>query len=409
MIHRILRDTFVRHNMVFFLGSVLVAALNYLFHPVMSRMLSVSAFGEVQVFISLIYITSIFVLVFRTVVINLITQDSDHGRDVARFFAQRFLLGMSIFCVLLVFLHPFFARALQLDAGHAFFPFVALLIISVPLGYCSAVVQGQRDFVTTSLINIFVAGGKLLFAVLLVFFLPPVFGAVCAFALASLVAFVFAARKIRYRLTSLFRSEGRRLSLGSEYRYGWLVFCGFGFVTFLYTSDVLFVQYFFASEESGLYSGIATVARIIFFATASIAAVLLPSIRADAPPAENRRTLLKALLIVSCIALVLLGSFFLFPFFIIGLLIGPEYVVYASLLPVVGFYIFLVSVINVFFAYFLALRDFCVVWISLVSLFVLLVGIMLFHGSFYALVLDYIVASMVALILIVLRLWHLRL
>ncbi len=67
-----------------------------------------------------------------------------------------------------------------------------------------------------------------------------------------------------------------------------------GFVSLLSVADVLIIKHYFDAETTGLYSGIATIARIIFFVTASISGVLLPHIKLTNRVEENLKTLRKA-------------------------------------------------------------------------------------------------------------------
>ena len=70
-------DTFLRHNAVFFLGNMAVNVLNYLFYPILGRMLAPSYFGEVQVLFSILSHVTIFFNVFGLVVVNSVANQKD--------------------------------------------------------------------------------------------------------------------------------------------------------------------------------------------------------------------------------------------------------------------------------------------------------------------------------------------
>jgi O-antigen/teichoic acid export membrane protein len=86
MLHRARSSVFLRHNAIFFIGSVAVGLLNYLYYPVIGRLLSPVAFGEVQTLISLFLQVAIFLMVLGLVTINIVANyKSDTERDAVIF------------------------------------------------------------------------------------------------------------------------------------------------------------------------------------------------------------------------------------------------------------------------------------------------------------------------------------
>ena len=71
MLSTLKKDAFLRHYAIYFSWSMVVAALNYFFYPILSRMLSPSDFGDVQVFISLITQAGILFGAFTIVAVNI--------------------------------------------------------------------------------------------------------------------------------------------------------------------------------------------------------------------------------------------------------------------------------------------------------------------------------------------------
>jgi O-antigen/teichoic acid export membrane protein len=186
---------------------------------------------------------------------------------------------------------------------------------------------------------------KLVFAVVFVLLGWGAFGAVFAFFCTGLVAIGYgiwkAGSNVRLRLRGW---PGLTPALKRELRYGLLVFCGTSFVTLFSFADVVIVKSLFSPEAAGLYSGVATIARIIFFLTGSIAMVLLPNVKLSAPAAANLRLLRNSFLLLLLLGGSALGFFALFPSFTIGLLIGSRYLGQAGLLPWLGLLLFVVSV-----------------------------------------------------------------
>ncbi len=397
MIQKIFQDKFIKDNVIFFVGSMMIAVLNYLYHPAMSRMMSVEDFGEVQALISMTYLTGIFLTIFGTIAVNIISHRDTTSDKHIKLLSQLYKLALYVvgaFAIGIVLLSPYLMRALQFESVISFLPLALVLLVGIPFTFYSSYLRGDRQFGAVSIAGIITSAGKLLFAVTLVSLGLRVFGAVSALALATFCALLYTLYKTR----GVFRiSIKEKLlftpALRGELSYGVLIFFALGYITFLYTSDVLVVKYFFDPETAGLYSGIATIARIIFFATASVAGVLLPSINRNAPTGVNKSILKKAFIIIMLMGVGALGIFWLFPSLIISTLIGEKYLPLAELLPLAGLYVFLASLTNLFYSYFLALRDKRLIGFSLFGFVVTIVMVSLCHKSLHAIVIDYTIGA----------------
>ena len=397
MIQKVLQDKFIKDNAIFFAGSMAVAVLNYLYHPVMSRMMSVEDFGEVQALISMTYLVSILGIIFGTIAVNIVSNQDTSSDSHIKLLSQLYKLAIYVigaFAIGIMILSPYLKQALQFESAVSFLPLALGTLIGIPFIFYSSYLKGMKEFGVMSITGIIASAGKLLFAVVLVSLGLRVFGAVSAFALATFTALLYTLYKTR----GVFRLSWREKfvfspAIKKELSYGLLIFFSLGFVTFLYTSDVLMVKYFFDPETAGLYSGIATIARIIFFATASVAGVILPTIKIKNSYEENAKVMKKALVIIALMGVGALGVFFLFPSLIISLLIGEKYLPLADLLPLAGLYVFLASVTNLFYSYFLALRDRRLIGFSIFGFGVTIILTMLHHESLHAIVIDYTIGA----------------
>jgi O-antigen/teichoic acid export membrane protein len=47
-IQNLLKIDLVRHNLIFFVGTLAIAVFNYLYYPIVGRLVTVSDFGEIQ-------------------------------------------------------------------------------------------------------------------------------------------------------------------------------------------------------------------------------------------------------------------------------------------------------------------------------------------------------------------------
>lgn len=394
------KDSFLRNNAILFIGSLVTAVLNYAYHPILSRLMEVEAFGEVQAVLSIIAQIGVITGVFALVATNLV---ANKDSDASRLKTNEQLQSLAMVVSLLIAVGIVLAAPLLQSTLHfvSIWPFVALaaaVLTTAPIAFYTAWFRGIHDFISVALLGNLQAAGKLLFAVLFVFFGWGAFGAVFAFFCTGVVVIAYGAWKARGKVRLALREFPRITpALKNEFRYGVLVLFGTGFVTLLSTSDVVIVKALFSPEEAGLYSGIATIARIIFFLTGSISMVLLPSVKLSAGHATNTRLLLKSLLFLLLLGGSALGFFTLFPEFTVRLLIGERYATLSPLLPHLGLLLFLVSAVNLLVMYMLALRRFFLIPLALAGMILLAVLIFLFHASLTQVINDFLIVTVLAL------------
>lgn len=380
----------------------------------MSRLMSVERFGEVQTIFSFVFLSGVILTVFYRIVLHITTNtDTEAPQKVSStispssastipsLYTAAFVIHLPVILFLII-ASPALSRFFAFETSWSFAVFALSLALAVPATFYGAYLHGRNEFTVLSVSQGIGAGGKLVFAVLLVLLGASVLGAVGALALASLMSVLYMRAK-SHGFTLHFVPFLHTLpALKKEIPYGILVFLSLGLVTFLYSADVLIVKRLFSPEIAGTYSGIATIARIIFFATASIGAVLLSSIKIRNTTIENRAILKKAVIYVSVVGGGALLVFALFPVKIITLLIGAKYISMSPLLPLFSLSMFLISLLSLFVTYLLALRAPALLPISIIAFIAVGISILLNHATPACIVFDFAFATTLALILIAL-------
>ena len=381
---KIQQDSFLKNNIIFFIGSTFGSFLNYLYHPILSRMMSVEDFGEVQALVSLFLQSVIFLGMFGGIVINIVSNHEELAGKlptIAKLQRIAFYSTLVVF-VLIVAFKGQLSDSLQFTSFYPFISLAVLIVINVFYTFRTAYLQGRHEFQTYANSQIILAGAKLFFAIVLVYFGFRSFGAISGLILAQLLAFYYIYQKTRQKFNT--RHTGS-LKIDSETRnelkYGTIFLLTMLSLSFFYTSDIIIIKTLFSPRDAGLYSGISTIARIIFFGTGPIAAVLLPSIKLKNALKENNRMLLKALMIVGLAGGAVLILFSLFPEFVTGTLIGHQYTAFAPLLWKTSLLLFLVSLTNVFFSYYLALRRYYITLIAIGGVAITIMSTVLSHRS----------------------------
>lgn len=401
-------SNFLRHNLIFFVGSTAVGVFNYLYYPVMGRVLHPAAFGEVQALISLFLQITIFLTVLGLVTINIVANyQSEAQRDAVVLEFEHLALVISVILLLVtIACQNTLQRFLQFDATWPFILLILAVVASVPMTFRGAFLRGKQRFGLASSVNIIAAGSKIAFSAALVLLGAGTAGAIGGLVTAQVLACIFAlgwARKNglhRPKGQGILRLPNMRL-LRPELPYGLLVLVGSLFVTVQYSIDIVVVKHLFDPHTAGLYAGVASVARIIFFLTASISLVLMPMVKMGAATGQNERLLKKSLGLVLATGLPVLALFVLAPKQIVTLLMGHNYGSVAYLLPALSGAIFVVSIINLLVAYHLALRHFAMMPSIIIGAIITYGLIAAHHGTLRAVVNNLLIGSIAMLGLLI--------
>lgn len=406
-IKRVGESSFLRHNAIFFLGSVGVGALNYLYYPILGRILPPAAFGEVHVLVSFFLQLSIFLTVLGLVTVNVSANYANaQHRNRVIFDLERIALGASL---LLLALSVVFSSQLKefFRFGDSL-PFVVLvlaIVVSVPFTFRGAFVRGRHGFGVASTSNLIASAAKIIFSVVLVTAGLGTVGAIGGVVAAQLVALVYIAYWARRM--GLIRGEGVRWTsrpdmslLVPELRYAGMVLVTSLLITLQFSIDILVVKHYFDAHTAGLYAGIATVARIIFFLTGSISQVLMPSIKLKNTTVQNRSLLKKSFLLLAATGVPALLLFMFFPGEIVRLLMGDVYGQYAHLLPILSVAIFAVAMTNLVVSYYMALRRYIIALVVITGASVTYALMINHHATLASVIESLLIGSLSMLLLL---------
>lgn len=402
-LQRLGNSQFLRHNAVFFFGSLAVGGLNYLYYPIIGRLLEPTAFGEVQTLVSIFLQLSIFLTVLSLVIVNIVTNTPDEQRRNSLVFEFERLALVASLAVLLLSL--VFQRQLQsfLQFESSWpFPVLALcMVVTVPFILRGALLRGKQRFGLVSAGNLIAAGTKIVFSAALVAAGLGTIGAIGGIVAAQTAAWIFVGAWA-YRL-GLKHIPGKRLRLPNmrlllpELKYGAFVLLGSLAITLQYSIDILVVKHYFDAHVAGLYAAVAAVARVLFFLTASIPQVLISAVRMHHAPSKNKALLVKSGVLLCALGLPTLAILCLAPGPVIRVLMGGSYEGLASLLPRLAIAIFVVSVTNLMVSYYLALRRYGIAVVVALGVIVTFALLLWQHQTPAAVVNNLLIGSLVML------------
>jgi O-antigen/teichoic acid export membrane protein len=396
----------LRNNAIFFLGSMMVAFLNYLYYPVIGRLMSTSSFGEAQATIALFLQVGIFLQVLSLVIISAIkrySEPTERNHILGELEQGAILTGLFIFAFVVassVTLQHF----LNFATPYPFWALALAVLVSIPLAFSNSFLQGKQKFNFLARSSILASTLKLASGVILLLLGFGAFGAVMGIVVAQALALVYSRYQSRHQGMQPLRFGLRLPKLAAirpELKYAALVFVTFLCVNILLSLDVVAVKHYFSPEIAGQYAGISTVGRIIFFLTGSFAAVMIAAVKMG-EHAANVAFLKRSTLLTVGLGGVGLVVFCLFPQQIIQLLMGTRYLAYASLLPLLSVAIFTLSLANLFIYYHIALHR---IWSAPVAFIGMATGgvlIAMHNQTIAAIITDVLVGGVVMLVLVVL-------
>lgn len=404
LVNTMRESAFLRHNAIFFVGSIVVGGLNYAYYPILGRLLSPIAFGELQVIVTLFLQFTIFLNVLSMVTVNIVVNHTNKTQAHRIIFEIEKVAAYVTAAVLLVTVvaGEWLRQALHFASPLPFIMLGLAMLVSIPLTFRSAYARGQKRFAIASVSQFLGAMGKIIASSILVLIGFGVVGAIFGIVVAQLIAFLYAARwaaRIGFRRPSdtHYGTLPDLKVIRPELPYAGAVFSGLLAVTMLMSVDIIVVKYFFDAHTAGLYAGIATVARIVFFLAAPIAQVLMSSVKIGHTARQNSQLLLRSLLLTLLACSPVVVACCLAPAYVVRGLMGVEYITFAPLLPLLTIAIFVLSVVNLVFMYFLALRKKMVTLVGIIGLAVSLSFILAEHYSVQAVVNSLLLGSIFTL------------
>lgn len=386
-IQSVWRNDFARHNAILFGGNAVVSFVNYLYYPVLGRLLPTAAFGEVQALISIVLQATLFLGVIGNVAVNVIANETDEAKR-SRFTAEMsrltVLAAIVVVALAMIFVQPIQA-ALKFEEPLPFYLLGLSLILSAVTALRSAYLRGLSAFGSLSAGNLLASGSKLVLSAAFVAVGWGTSGAIGGLLAAQVVAALYLwraamVRGLRPPKTSWLKMPDLSV-IRPQLKYTGLVLAVSLSTTALFSVDSLIVKHNFDPETAGEYGGVATIARIIYFLTGSVAMVLLSSVKLQSGRKANQRLLMRSAGITAALGGCVLAVFTIAPELVIRLLLGGRYEPLAYLLPWLGLVMFGLALVNLVFSYDLALRRKSVAVYAIAGLVLTATALWLLHDS----------------------------
>jgi len=324
---------------------------------------------------------------------------------------EKATLIIAIIVLFFLSLGSFLLRnSLQFSSALPFALVGLLVVLSVPSTSRTFILQGLKQLKQVSLSGIIFAFSKLLISVLLIIAGFSVAGVMSAYIIAQILALVYLLRKTKKDYPSLFESvkfirlnkptESQNKTIKREMVYASAIIVLLFSITILYTFDVVVARLFLSPENAGAYSGISVIARIVYFVTASVAGVLIATVKLQYGYLKSRMILLKSFGMVVLIGGSIAVLFALIPDLMVKILLGPNYAGVAYLLPAMALLMLICSFNNLLVCFQIARRQYRAIIGTLFGLVALAVLLVFMHSGYYDIIISYIISNVITFVIL---------
>ena len=386
-LNELLRDKFVRGAFFLTVANFGGAFLNFLVYPVLSRHLSIPAYGDFQALLSFTVILGVLAAVVNTTLTKemsvLSAERMGEINALRRRAVRKFsLLGLIMFVIIIVF-SRLLNGLFHISEGAIIIIASVSFLYAFPLYVNQAVLSARQNFFALAFNNFLGAFSRLFFIILFVAVWPfGLNGAAWALGIAGLSAFFLSFYQIR-KLKLPAAPHDFQPRLRRFWRFSLMVLWFTVLTQFFYNFDMLFVKSFFSPEEAGLYGALLTVGRIVYFVGGAVPLVMFPVVANLKNDGGLRRykVLGKSLALMAALAVPVYLIMYCWPEFVIRFIVGVKYLSIAPYLPAFGLVMLALTLVSVLSSYFLALgrRGGLVIMTGAVMLEIVLLS--LFHNN----------------------------
>lgn len=384
-IKNLIANQLIAGSAVLFVGNIFASFGNYLYHLLMGRMLGPVDYGVLASLISVFYLLSIPVAALVLVIVKYVSALRGEKKLATVNYFYRWInrkllfFGLLGFLIFLIF-SSWISSFLHLESNVLLILIGLVSFIGIFSSVNLATLQGFLRFGWYTIVGIVSVVVKLVLAIVLVYLSYRVFGAILAILMGAVVSYLLA---LFYAKKIIGKKEERQGLNGREVvSYTLPVFFSILAFTSLYTTDIVLARHFLPSQEAGFYAALATLGKIIFFASSPIAMVMFPMVserHANGKKYVNLLGLSLGLVFLACLGIS--GVYFFFPKLMINILYGSQYLPASSYLWLFAIFLSFYSFCYLLVNFFLSIKKVKVVLLPVIAAAAQVILISIFHQS----------------------------
>ncbi len=406
---KLLDHPLAKGGLIVFTGNFLANIFNYLFHLLTGRLLKPEKYSVIASLISLFYVISFPSGIINTVVTRktaVLAAKKDWGsiKTVFKFLLKNVAVFNLLLLAAFLLLQRPIAGFLKIEEHFLVFLLALTLALSLLSTVVLAVLQGLLRFFRYSFLNALTSLLRVCLAMAAILLGLNTAGVMWSLVVTSLVSFFISIYFLKFIFAE--KETKRTFRFQSYFSTFWVVIAFLG-MNLLINGDVMLVKHFFPSFEAGLYAALATMGKVVFFASSSISTVFLPwATTKKETGISTRKDLRLSQGIIFLISAVLVAAYWLMPELMIKLFYGRDYFAIAPYMGLMAVYFLFYNLAYLFVNFFIAVQQKQVLVLPLVFASAQVSLIYFFHQSFYQ-VLTVMVTT-AALLFLSFSLYYLR-
>jgi O-antigen/teichoic acid export membrane protein len=348
----------LKNSTIVVAGLIIANILAYIFHIYVGRSLGPEEYGA---FGALMALFMVFALPAGSIsyAITKFTAKFNSEKDYSKigFLRQRvvskfFKIGVILF-IAIASSSKWIANYLKLDSITPLLFVSFILIFSFILPINRGVLQGMKKFKIYFWNVIIEAFARILFLFLFIFIGFKVNGAILAYGLGYIFAFLAIFPFIKE--TKLEKSKS--YDMGPFYKFIFLVLIVNILLQAIINLPTIFIKHFSTSEFTGYWTSALTITRATLIVTTGITMAMFPEISGKTNHQDKKRVFKKAFLLTTLASLIIAMIFWFIPDLFILLLYGPNFLGAISLIRWMGLAMVGLSMLQVSLNYLLARRN----------------------------------------------------
>lgn len=379
----------IRSSGIIFTGTIIGSFFSYLFNMSAGRLLGPEKYGEFTALLSMMMILSVASVAIMTVTMKYSSElvakkyFKALGQLYNIFSRYTAIFAISLIAITLFFVKPigtFFSikDIVPICITLLYFFFVFLLVVN------RGILQGGQKFFDSTASITLEMFLKLLIGIALIKIGLGLSGAMLGMIIATGIVYFLSLFPLKKLLETKDGNKFEPFVFNKKeiVAFSIPVLISSALLMIALYLDIIVVKHYFDAETAGLYAAISTTAKIILFATSPIVSVMFPMISAKRTMGNKYYKLLFASTFATIAgALIILGIYTLAPSTIIRVLYGTKFVSFYYLLPKVGFFVLLYSLVNLMANYYLAVKSYIFLYFFAFTLGLQLILIGFNHAS----------------------------
>ncbi len=356
---KVFNDPLYRKSFIIMISTLISGVLNYLFNPLVARLLTTAQYGELLTMFAVLNVIAIPANTNAIVTTQSVSQYAATGDEgalsgfVKKMYRQAAVVSIGLVIVFLALL-PIMMRFFHFSSGTA----LLLLAVSIPaaLAYpvVQGVIQGRQQFTRLAVISIAGPVMKIIGVAVAMILGFQLTGMIGLLGVGSIVVVWIAYRWTRTRRSSDSGSANIPSTRELLHRGTYALLANIG-LALLLNIDLFITKRYLSPDLAGQYGTISLLGKAIYFFGGSLALVLFPMVLSRHAKNESSKSIIaKALSAIVLITISAVVLFALFSTLIIRVLFGSRYLNFSSVLWLTGVVFGLYSVIHILVMYFLA-------------------------------------------------------